>query len=469
MDVLKFVDTGSSDVVDFSNYDTYGYRLERGGWAPARATMNLSPLGFVTYTPVAESMRIRIKGATAAEARQRLELLSNMMERAEQMSSDDPTVAAIQIQYQPEDSDLAGAVKAVVLRLDDANGLIVPEDFDATKDGVTIRNIQLTFWRRGRWLNATSESRNSGAAVTNPAILEVSSAFTEDVDVLSPYDLKLDFSDQSNATFMKVLATEAADHLHLSEAESATIFQGGSQTSTPSISKASGGAVLQYAPTSLTSLKLDVDISAMANAIQQVVAFVVAKNLSSSVFYKCSMQFLASGNLIGAPTRKKIIDTEAFASPNIFAFGITGALETRPTLGLEKIRFTFEPSATGTASDALQLDYFCAMGVSHSARILDFPKPESGQAIQDMYIKHRRDTHLRPVAQILDTASGFWINNQESSSNLSLSTRGDKVAVLAFGIKEGGAADGWRLQTLVGNALSYSMTVDRTQAFLTPR
>jgi hypothetical protein len=104
------------------------------------------------------------------------------------MSTDDPTVGAIQIEYQPEDSDLSGPVRALVFGLENPNGLVVPESFDSTKDGVSIRNIQLSFWRRGRWLGPVTEQRNSGAAVANPAVLEVSSAFTEDVDVLSPYD-----------------------------------------------------------------------------------------------------------------------------------------------------------------------------------------------------------------------------------------------------------------------------------------
>jgi hypothetical protein len=271
------------------------------------------------------------------------------------------------------------------------------------------------------------------------------------------------------ADFMKILTTESADHLHLSEAEDATIITGASQTSTPAITQASGGNVLQFDPTSSTALRLDVDISAMADDIQQIVAFVVARNLSSSIYWKCNM-WLASSVLIGAPTRQKIIDTTVYENPNIFAFGVTGAYETRSGAGLTDIRFTFEPSATGSASDALQLDYFCAIGISHSARILDMPKSSGGQPIEDTHIKHRRDTHLRPVAQVLDHTSGNWDNVQESSSNLSLSVRGNKVAVLAFGVAPNlPAGTGWRLLELGGSVVDYSITVDRTQAFLTPR
>jgi hypothetical protein len=226
--------------------------------------------------------------------------------------------------------------------------------------------------------------------------------------------------------------------------------------------------VLQYDPTQANeALTLDVDISGMANDIQQVVAFVVARNLSSSIYWQCNMQLHSLGGALGPVTRWKIMDTTVYDNPNIFAFGITGAHETRPAAGLTKLRCIFKHSDTGTSSDALQLDYFCAIGISHSARILDLTQLSSPK-IKDVHIKHRRDTHLRPVAQRL--ASGVWEANMESSSNLSLSAKGDKVAVLAFGVdNQSIGGDGWRLLSLAGVPLNYSITVDRTQAFLTPR
>lgn len=454
--VFEFVD--EFDTIDFTNFADHGYRLSWDNWQPARASLVINELGIPEYTNVTERMGIQIGGQTAGVVRERLQRLSEMMDRAQMWSNGDTTVSPVLWRYQPTDSHLPTPLEVVILGLGGRSGLAMPSDFAKLSDGLVMQDVVLNFARRGRWLGSIEQRSSSVGG--NPFRF-TTSAFSRPFTVLCPYDLTVKFESPILGYYrIKILASGDSTNLLFAEAEgrlsdSAPVGNSWTQTA---VSGASSGDVMRALAGAISPdpMKLKFDTNALNPRLTQVAAYAVVRNNSDSTYWTCRLRWGDDGPV----SRTHVIDTDNFSNPNILELGII-ADDQPEEIGLRGLTFEFQSADALGVGHELDVDYIALIGLDHSARVLEMLPfdPVAPRNVSVPKIKHRL---LEDLAPIIHDETPILEKSVPFIGDARLSAGGDEISAVVFGTRSGGV--GWTIE----NGAQMSIVADRQNAYLVP-
>ncbi len=145
------------------------YPLVRRGWAPAIAGLRASPLaGQTPYDDVDEQMTIEVHGSTAANALANLATLMKLLEQAARWYRGENETAVL-VKFAPHGSTVsstAAPLQAAILggaAGPSDPGLRLTPEWDEVGRNYVIRNVVVSFTRRGLWLHTTIETPSTNA------------------------------------------------------------------------------------------------------------------------------------------------------------------------------------------------------------------------------------------------------------------------------------------------------------------
>ena len=169
---LVFTDGTTTVTVQDGSGGATNYPLVRRGWAPAIAGLRASPLaGQTPYDDVTEQMTIEVNGPTAANALANLATLMKLLEQAARWYRGENETAVL-VKFAPHGSTVsstAAPLQAAILggaAGPSDPGLRLTPEWDEVGRNYVIRNVVVSFTRRGLWLHTTTEA-NSPAAANN--------------------------------------------------------------------------------------------------------------------------------------------------------------------------------------------------------------------------------------------------------------------------------------------------------------
>jgi hypothetical protein len=426
------------------------------------------------YADVIESMEIGVVGTSASDALDKYGDLSNLLDQAESFGRGS-NVTAVYYEYEPPGSGLANSVKAVILGPGTGGTFLTPPgDFGSImlEDGFTIgtRNnpIYLSFVRRGLWLGA-DETETASASSGNPEV-RTSTTFTDDFDILVPYDATVTFTRTGGFDFATMaydgymIFTNAANKLDLQEAEGLTLTN---FTSTV-VSGSSAGSVARM-NTTQTSGRIQYNpISGWDTGIRTVQVFANVRNNSASshtftIYIKWNEGNLPRPFADWTEGRKVVIDTDN-NDPQLIDLGL---MVINGDINNHIFTVEIEASAAVTAGNEVDIDYICMVGIDDSTAIIGMNKWYNASNVITSWaaeITHRLDSNLDPLIRSTDTSTNFV--SASYTGNPYLFTTGNVVSCIVLG-HDTSSAD-WVMEDDGGGEITYTTSIVRTRAYLTP-
>lgn len=154
-------------------YNTPGYRLKYGGYAPKVASKREVLLaGQTHYNEVEETLTIEIRGSTAADCFSKLETLIELLDAATRWYYGE-LVSPVVIKYQPKGSTLTAPCQRLILKAKPNNDTIsLPAEYDSAGTTYWLTEITISFICRGLWHTSlgtdtsTQTAKNSGNIIT---------------------------------------------------------------------------------------------------------------------------------------------------------------------------------------------------------------------------------------------------------------------------------------------------------------
>lgn len=168
MSTTLYISNGT-DTIDLNDGVNYGLL---SGWIPRVAKRRASlAAGVSSHLDIAETIPIRVFGATAAAALDALADLAAACDNIQRWRAGD-NVDPWVLYYAPNGSSLSQPLSALLVDAAPAGDLIgLAANFNETIRAYEINPVTLTLTRRGLWL--TEETTKTAAAANNPAVLTV--------------------------------------------------------------------------------------------------------------------------------------------------------------------------------------------------------------------------------------------------------------------------------------------------------
>lgn len=451
------------NLIDGSNYAVTA-------WGPKVAPRRAGALGNGPYSEVEEQLEITILGDTAQACTDNAELLIEILHDSSRWWDSqlvNPTYLTVQM-------TVSGTLWRSLVYVPRGVEYAVPSAEYNVGTGKWFIPLQIGLVRRGLWLG-TSSSGNSGAGVSNPAVMAVSSGMPQTV-VPAPTTLSLAVApttsvrigDSIGSCFFVAYAP-STDRLRIYEAES------GSNTVSPVIQwsaiadagkSPSGGLIRRLTYNGLLGTSIIVQLVGFNGSARSLVAYAIMRNNSTTTNYTLTVNTQNAAGVVGnQPTIINIPEGQSTPQPQAVYLGYFSYWET-PTF----LRIDISGSATG---NTLDFDYFvvCSAdgGDDGIFQLTGFASyPGDGIVINP-----------QPFVLVPRVYSGNTPSQRLSISELGdvvVSTAGNTLAVLVFGISSpvGQPAGNypWRMidvtDGLGTTLMTFSTTATRYSANLLP-
>ena len=339
--------TTTANLVDGTNY-----ALVAGGWGPSVAPLRVSTLGGSgPYADVVEQITVDVRGSTGATCLANLAKLSQLLDQAERWARGEP-VAAVLLACQPQGSTLAAALSCVILGRAGESALSTPAAFNDLLMCYEIPDVQLSFRRRGLWLEA-AEVLSATSAVTNPGV--ATATFASAAVVASPAKVALTFPTDTNVTQYLILWANHASRIVFTEAEGMAGLQFTEVSDTTKIAR--GGKVLRYTPTDLLSTSAGWVALTTLTTCRRVAVYAAVRNNSGSATWNVRAR-LTSGTSNPTYYGPSILIDASSTDPRIVFLGII----TMPTY--PAYINVYVQASTIAGSPTLDIDYFVALDIT---------------------------------------------------------------------------------------------------------
>lgn len=458
--------------IDFlgSNYEI----LHEGGWSPKRAQLRKSLMGGQSpYHNVVERMAIKINGTSESDVLDKLQDLSDLFDQVDRWAAGG-VVTAVYIEYEPSNTGLGGAIpQAVIVGPEPGTDYIqLPSDFTYIYKegryqlGTNIDPIIITFMRRPLWLYAT-EAKSSAASSGNPAVMTVSSTFTDTAKVFMPYDLLLvsSFDTTVDTCNGYVITTNDTNLIQYFEAEDMSIINATYQTDQV-VATASNGNISEIdgdLPTAQTGA-LEGSLSSPGDALLWGV-FCSVKNLSSSYPWRIRGGFYSSTlSAFVSPTPWKTLNESDYANPTPIFLGYVSTPSEQSIGSIFVFRLEVEHDDVGVdGTDDLQIDYACIVGIDESTNIIKVDNIFVANAGDNFVLEHRLDSHIKPWAWAAQNTSGPEIYSTVDGNKI-FSSLGNSISCIV--LANDGAGQ-WVHEDNLGEA-NITLTATRHRGYLTP-
>lgn len=454
--------TTTLDLVDGTNY-----ALRDQSWSPVVANEKLSRAGGSMFEDVDENpIVIDILGSTGEVVLNNLHNLRALLNQAERWRRGE-AVDPVVLNVLAQGSTLTADQQAVILGQQTGSRPLItlPPNFMDYLHTNIIEGAEINFRRRGEWLAATETETSSGS--TNPAVL-TASTFTRTADIACPMDIVISGFIADFRQKMVLPMTNAANKLALVMAPTHSITVPGSgtfNTGTDSGYLVAGTNVRKLVPNSLGEYTAGTNIT-MNSDIRTIAGYIVCRNLSNDVSYLVRVKYYGTGST-EVETRKRVIPAGVTTDPIILALGPA-------TIGASITAFDliFEPSSTGTSTDALHLNYTAFVGIDDSSHVIyldQFGENGGATAAVKVQLLHGRLDKLRAEVNELN-ASDVVINRPLPRGNATVFMTGNTFACLPFGVTEDSPNGYYVLANQTPAAVSLAIEdVTRADAWLTPR
>jgi hypothetical protein len=468
---LKISDgTTTCDLLAGTDYKV----ITAGGWAPKRAQRSSSMMGGRSpYLDVDENpIALTIKGTNKGNCLTKLGTLSDLLDQAEAWAKGE-NVAAVYVEYWPEDSTLAASVKAVIVGPPSFGDFLqVPGHFDGDAIGGGMRlgtnndPIYLQFRRRGLWLGATEQEADTDSIQDMPHH-EVSSTFTDNFKVLCPFEARTSFVWDDSATLDDNEAyfcfTNSGTKMALIEGESWGTAAG--EFADIVDADASGGYVVRFTPADTNNNTLEMDFTAYGfdTTVRRFQIFaVLANNHATTTFDTYFSWYNLDSSVSSGNTKTKVIDAST-TNPRIFYWDEFALPD---QLNNYKVSFNVAGSA---AAGTLDIDYFVVVGIDTSTNILHMPAIQTVSASNTSsltVIDHRLESHLTPIVyEESGSVAGLASSIIAYDGNPSLHASGNVISTIVIACDNVGS---WLMND--GNSTVQCVTnVYRHKGYLTPR
>lgn len=332
--------------------DGRNYALVDAGWAPNVASLRQSTIGGSgPYNDVEEQLTLNVLGETGVEVLFNLAELSRMLDQAERWSRGEP-VSAVKLTYQPQGSVLTAALSCVILGRAGQMAVSTPASFNDLLMCYEIANVQLSFRRRGLWLEAV-EALSATGAVTNPGV--ATATFASSAAVASPAKAIITFPSDASVTQYVLLWANHASRIAIVEAEGMAGYQFTEETDTAKIAR--GGKVLRYTPTDLLSTSAGWVALTTLTTCRRMAIFAAVRNNSGSATWNVRAR-LTSGTSNPTYYGPDVLIDASSTSPRIVFLGLI----TMPTY--PSYINVYAQASTITGPPTLDIDYFVALDIT---------------------------------------------------------------------------------------------------------
>lgn len=363
-------------------------------WSPAVAARERAIVGnYTPYTNVVETITVNVYGTSASDALEALEALNNVLEQAESWYLGEG-VPPVLIQVQIVGSALADPLEAVVLgRADgDTSWMRLQPTFNDDLTMYEIRDVELTFLRRGLWLGETS-AEVAVQPLANPAVMTVDMG--ERLDRLSPTTVKITDFDSGTTLIDDGFLIVTGSTVRSTYGYNVHIFDTSHMTSTEfsstldSTNNAHGDYVMRIdASTDQTGTIAIADVAAEKSRIS---LFAAIRNNSATSTWEVRPQ---STGYVTSTDRWRKIDASSQQPRIIYLGSLANQAGQHLHLNLD---FTTSDS-TGT----LDINYVVVVGHDPSTQYISF----SGDAYstesfaRSLVVDPRATTHRTPLMYI---------------------------------------------------------------------
>lgn len=332
--------------------DGTNYQLIDGGWSPTVAPLRASTLGGSgPYADVTEQITVNVRGSTGATCLANLAKLSQLLDQAERWARGEP-VTAVLLTCQPQGSTQGAALSCVILGRAGETAVNPPATFNDLLMIFEIPNVQLSFKRRGLWLEAI-ETLEATGAVANPGIR--TGTFASAAAVSSPAKAVLTFPSDADVTQYLILWANHASRIALIEAEGMAGYQYTSVADTTYIAR--GGNVLRYTPTDLLSTSAGWVALTTLTTCRRVAIWAAVRNNSATATWTIRAR-LTSGTSNPTYYSSGVLLDTASTTPRIMFLGII----TMPTY--PAYINVYVQASTITGPPTLDIDYFAVLDIT---------------------------------------------------------------------------------------------------------
>lgn len=459
-----FIVTDGSDDIDCTDPDS-GYDIVPNGYRSTvaqRQTDHPEIFGHVD-----EEVRLIVSGDTPAEAAERLELLADMVNRADQLWRGESTTPVL-FQYRIEGSGEATPQQSLVVGPPESGEVLqLPSDYDSatatTKIGSATDPV-IWRWRRRGGLLGTGETETSGS-VTNPGIMTTSN-FSATPEFLSPTDIWIaGFAGSVVPALVKgfILLADDANAIFLDEAEDGTNEGGGGGSGTISdtaVTGSSGGNVVRIAPTgSISTFGISFTLTGSKLLEGKNIAFyAMIKNNSPDISYTAwAVARYGSASFQSADIESRKVTIPAASGPQMYYLGMVSLVE-QPF----RIIYKFAPDDASVGSgDELDVDYVAAISLADPAkRVLRVENSNmGGSGSLSLAINHRALEGPQPT--VWETGAGptfAFLNTLSYGGNPFYVSKGAAVSVLVLGTN---GSNNWLIEDGGGSADALSILAIR--------
>lgn len=447
--------TDGTDTVDFQDASS-GYTL----LAHTPAVAGRQPNNPELYSREVETLEISVSGTSRAQLAARVQLLAELIDRAERLARGDKTVDPVLFQDKVEGSSLSNPLQALITGPPPGQrSVMLPARFDGyTADKVGSQGDPLVwrFQRRGALLEDAEQQSVAASTANNPGLMSVT--FTGgSVDIPAPVKVAIDVGTMATGSFVTPIALlygRGADRLLLLEGEAGTSSSG---WSTVADSDASGGNVIQLAPSGANQAISWTGLS-IASSARKFGLVLNCRNLSTTISYKLKWRPRLTGPYSGWVS----IGTDTQYPQLVIMPIMTNAKQT------SGISLVANASATGTGStDGLEIDTLGLVALDDNASGIIWVNDvggQSGAGVQTPVVNHRLLSEISPIVEKQESA---FVVPYAYAGNPYFYNLGDTLNVLILGNK--GAF--WRMREddgSPGTLLELGLTADRRKAYLVP-
>lgn len=458
MAILRITD----DTTTINFYGDDNYKLIYESWSPQRAQRRASNLGGLTpYTDPVETIPILIRGDSAVQVYEKLEVLSDLLDQAERWAQGD-VVSAVKLVFQPDGSTLTNPLEAVILGPGGNKMLSIPDKFaEVGRNGYVLSPIIIRVLRSGLWLG-DSEAKSSSASTSNPEIVTTAS-FTDTPNILSPMDIQflVNGATGSSGYEIIILLQNEADKLYFTEAEdlSLTAVGGTSTFASAVVATASGGDVARFTFSAGTDYGFATDTSVATDAnIGTLGLYVIADNNTGSdlTLQARTTPLTSSRALVYGPT---VLVPSSASYPDIYFLGL---IANQPDISRLDV-YIRAADTTEAVTGTCDLDYICGIGIDQNAHVIAMHDAKTANAAEDLFIEHRINSRINPLVYSELNATSTLNDYISYSGNVRVFMEGSAVSGLIFGVDQSSK------YYIGASATPVTLTATRSLGYLIPQ